>query len=148
VGRGYDVYAKRPSAGMILVDTTVWIDFFAGKSVPHVTILEQAIMEKKDICICGLVLMEILQGIRNDRQYLIVKKYMRNLVFLPIAYGTFIKAADIYRDLRKQGITIRNSIDCLIAAVSIEQRIPLLHNDRDFDNIERECGLVVIKAIQ
>ena len=60
-------------------------------------------------------------------------------------YSTFIKSAEIFRSLRKQGITIRKPVDCLIAAVSIENNVPLLHNDRDFDHIEAFKGFRTIK---
>ena len=58
---------------------------------------------------------------------------------------TFLAAADMYRSLRRRGITIRKSVDCMIAAVAIEHDLPLLHNDRDFDPMEAHCGLKVVK---
>ncbi len=60
--------------------------------------------------------------------------------------GTFLAAADIYRSLRRKGITVRKSVDCMIAAVAIEFDLPLLHNDRDFDPIEAHCGLRAVKV--
>ena len=121
---------------MIMVDTTVWIDFFNDIETIQVTILEESLNNGEDICICGVILTEILQGIRANNQYLKTKSYLENLIFLPMNYSTFIKSAEIFRYLRKCGITIRKPIDCMIAAVSIENNASLLHNDRDFDHIE------------
>lgn len=56
-------------------------------------------------------------------------------------YSVFLRAAEIYRSLRRKGITIRKSVDCMIASVAIENDIPLLHNDKDFEAIEKHCGL-------
>lgn len=129
---------------MILVDTTVWIDFLNNNSTTQVVKLEHSIKNNEDICICGVILTEILQGIRAKNQYLKTKSYLENLIFLPMSYSTFIKSADIFRYLRKRGITIRKPIDCMIAAVSVENNVPLLHNDRDFDHIEIYKGFKTI----
>jgi predicted nucleic acid-binding protein len=121
---------------MIMVDTTVWIDFFNNNLTAQVIRLENSLNNNEDICICGIILTEILQGIRDNKQYLKTKSYLENLIFLPMYYSTFIKSAEIFRYLRKRGITIRKPIDCMIAAVSIENNVLLLHNDKDFDHIE------------
>jgi predicted nucleic acid-binding protein len=125
---------------VILVDTTVWIDFFNDRRTPQVEKLRDLIENSEDICICGVILTEILQGIRVEKQYAKTKSYLEHLVYLPMHYSTFIKSADIFRYLRHRGITIRKPIDCMIAAVSVENDIPLLHNDRDFDHIEAYKG--------
>jgi len=130
---------------ILIVDTTVWIDFFAGRTEPHTSALESFIKRRYDICICGIILMEVLQGIRKEKDYKKVKGLFDKLIFLPMEYSSFIKAAEIYRSLRRRGITIRKSLDCLIASVAIEYDIPLLHNDKDFNLIEKHCGLKSIK---
>ncbi len=137
--------AKRKSFQMILVDTSVWIDFFSEKSYPQVAILEALIEEGEDLCLCGIVLTEVLQGIRDNRQYNKTKTILSNLIFLPMNRNTFLSAATIYRTLRKRGITIRNSVDCMIAAVCIENKVQLLHNDKDFNLIENHFSLRVLK---
>jgi len=129
---------------MILVDTTVWIDFFKGAEEPHVGVLEHRIHGRDDLCICGLILTEVLQGLRSDRQYREVKRDLDNLIYLPMQRNIFINSAAIYRSLRKRGITVRKPIDCMIASVAIANDIPLLHNDRDFDPIAKHCGLRVV----
>ncbi|MCJ8500348.1 type II toxin-antitoxin system VapC family toxin [Desulfatitalea alkaliphila] len=130
---------------MVLVDTTVWIDFFAANRKPHVETLEKLIAEREDICLCGVILTEILQGIRDDAEFRKTKDLMANLVFLPMSHSVFLNSAEIYRALRRKGITIRKSVDCMIAAVAIEHEIPLLHNDKDFIPIEHHFGLKRLK---
>ena len=131
---------------MVLVDSTVWIDFFSSRSSPHVKALEMLIEERNDICICGVVLTEVLQGIQNDLEYRKTKDLFNDLIFLPMSNQAFIHSAKIYRSLRKKGITIRNTLDCMIASVAIENKIPLLHHDKDFIPIEKHCGLKVYKS--
>jgi hypothetical protein len=130
---------------MVLVDTSVWIDFFAARSSDHVVALENLIINRKDVCICGIVLTEVLQGIRKDSEFKKTRDLFNNLLFFPMSFSVFLKAAEIYRDLRRKGITIRRSVDCMIASVAIENDIPLLHNDKDFKAIEEHCGLKCYK---
>jgi predicted nucleic acid-binding protein len=129
---------------MILVDTTVWIDLFKGQDTTEVRHLERLVGRDEDLCICGVILTEVLQGIREDREYDAVSTRFEALIYLPMAQRSFKKAAEMYRSLRRKGVTIRNAADCMIAAVAIEHDIPLLHNDRDFAPIAHHCGLKVI----
>lgn len=122
---------------MVLVDTTVWIDFFSDRPLPHVKVLEDLLVNREDLCICGIILTEALQGIRKDSEFLKTKNLFSNLVYLPMRYSTFLKSAEIYRSLRKKGITIRKPVDCMIASVALESEIALLDNDKDFDPIEK-----------
>ena len=130
---------------MVLVDTTVWIDFFSAHLNPHVKTLENLIVDREDICVCGVILTEVLQGIRDDSEFKRTKNLFANLIFLPMPYSVYLCSAEIYRTLRRKGITIRKSVDCMIAAVAIEHRIPLLHNDKDFAPIEKHFGLKRLK---
>ncbi|MEI6564688.1 MAG: PIN domain nuclease [bacterium] len=129
---------------MTLVDTTVWIDFFKGHDTPQVQHLESLIGADEDICICGVILTEVLQGVREDKDYDAVSTRFDAFLYLPMSQKTFRKSAEMYRSLRKKGVTIRNAVDCMIAAVAIEHDIPLLHNDRDFLPMANHCGLKVI----
>ena len=131
---------------MVLVDTTVWIDFFRGESTPQVDMLELLISEGEDICVCGLVLTEVLQGVREEKEYMKIRRYFENLVFLPMTREMFLLSAEIYRSLRKKGITVRKPVDCMIASVAISHKVQLLHNDRDFNPIEKHCGLKAVKS--
>ena len=128
---------------MVLVDTTVWIDFFADRSEPHVAALVKFIEHEEDLCLCGIILAEVLQGIRSDEDYIKTKDYLDDLVFLPMQHATFIRAAEVYTSLRKRGVTIRKPVDCMIASVAIEHDIPLLHNDRDFNYMAKYSNLRV-----
>jgi len=136
--------AQGPQLMMVLIDTTVWIDFFAGRELPHVAALERLIKNREDICICGIILTEVLQGIRERTDFRKTKELFKAMIFLPMPYAVFLYAAEIYRTLRRKGITIRNSVDCMIASVAIENGIMLLHNDRDFIPIEKHFGLNVL----
>jgi len=120
---------------VILVDTSVWIDFFAGRDLPHVAKLEQSILDNEDIALSGIILTEILQGIPDDTTYWRVRRYLSVLIMLPMPESVFVRAAELYRKLRKQGISIRKTHDCIIAAIALEHHCQLLHNDKDFTPI-------------
>ena len=126
---------------MTLVDTSVWIDYFAGRPLPHVAALVELIEARDDLALCGLVLTEVLQGIRTDDDYDRVLTHFRTLTLLPMEHSIFVLGADIYRKLRRRGTTIRRTNDCLIAAVALSYEIALLHADADFDRIARTYPL-------
>ena len=131
---------------MVLIDTTVWIDFFAGRELPHVAVLERLIKNREDICICGIILTEVLQGIREKREFNKTRELFTAMILLPMPYSVFLYAAEVYRTLRRKGITIRNSVDCMIASVAIENGIMLLHNDKDFMSIEKHLSLKALTS--
>jgi predicted nucleic acid-binding protein len=131
---------------MTLVDTSVWIDFLAARNTPQVAALESFIDQREDLCLCGVILTEVLQGIRDDKQHKQTESVLSSLTYLPMDHSTFLLAANIYRTLRSRGITIRNSVDCMIAAVCIEHKAHLLHSDRDFDYIAGVFGLMVVDS--
>jgi predicted nucleic acid-binding protein len=129
---------------MVLVDTSVWIDFFAARPLVHVEALESLIMQREDICICGVILAEVLQGIRNNNEYKKTKELFASLLYMPMPYPVFSRSAEIYRTLRRKGKTIRKPVDCMIASVAIENDINLLQHDKDFLPIEKYCGLKLL----
>ena len=131
---------------MVIVDTSVWVDFFRGKATPQVATLERLLAESEDVCICGIILAEVLQGIREDSDYARTHSRFNAFLFLEMTRGTFVRSAQIYRGLRRRGITISKPVDCMIAGVAIEHNVALLHNDGDFDPIEEFCGLKVVKV--
>lgn len=130
---------------MIVADTTVWIDYFSNRSNPQTDWLDRA-LTRQPLALTDLILCEILQGIRSDADF---EKTLRLLRVLPIfsAGGeqVAIAAAQNYRLLRAQGITIRKTIDCLIATFCITNGHTLLHRDRDFDPFEQHLGLSVLR---
>ena len=125
----------------VLVDSTVWIDFFNGRETAQTEKLEQCIQNRDDICGCGFVLTEVLQGIRDENEFVAAKRQFEGLIYLADDRTTFELGATIYRELRRKGVTIRNSIDCLIAAVVIQHGVALLENDRDYRFIDRHYPL-------
>ncbi len=130
---------------MILVDTSVWIDHFKGRDTRQVVYLSEAILRHDDICLCGLILTEILQGVRSDTEYKKVKAGLASLVFLPMAIQSYYLAAEIYRSAKGKGETIRSSMDCLIAACAIEHNTHLLQADRDYSTIAKFSKLKIVE---
>ncbi len=130
---------------MLMVDTSVWIDFFADRDTPEVQILDRAI-DRESIGIGDLTLCEVLQGIRSDRQFRRVRAELLRLGVVPVVDADIaLKAAQNYRSLRRRGITVRKIIDTLIATFCIEHGHVLLHNDHDFDPFEEHLGLRVLR---
>ena len=117
---------------MIIVDTSVWIDYFNGLDTLETIALDRALGDE-EVAIGDLILLEILQGFRTDKDYKIAKDHLTALhQFTMLTPDLAIKAADNYRKLRKQGITIRKTADVIIATFCIENTLPLLYTDRDF----------------
>ena len=125
----------------VLVDTTVWIDFLNGRDTPQTQKLEECVRNREDLCCCGFVLAEVLQGIRDGKQFTATKRQFENLIYLEDDRSTFELGATIYRELRRDGITIRNSIDCLIAATFMQHGVNFLENDRDYKFIDQHFPL-------
>jgi predicted nucleic acid-binding protein len=131
---------------MTLIDTSVWIDFLIGRDTSQVRAVESLVENREDICICGVVLTEVLQGIRDDKECEETKSVLSELVFIPMTPETFYTAAHIYRTCRSKGITIRNSIDCMIVATCLQHGAGLLHNDKDFDLIGSQFDLQIVEV--
>jgi predicted nucleic acid-binding protein len=125
----------------ILVDSTVWIDFLNARQTEQTQKFKERIRNLDAICYCGFVLMEVLQGVRDEKEQFIVMRQFENLIYLDDDRSTFELGATIYRELRRQGITIRNSMDCLISAVVIQHGVNFLGNDRDYKFIDRHFPL-------
>ena len=120
----------------VLVDSTVWIDFLRGRENDSTARLEKCIQDRDDLCCCGFVVTEVLQGIRGEREYRETRQRFADLLYLPDDRSTFELGATIHRELRSKGVTIRNSIDCLIAAIVVQHGVNLLENDRDYRSID------------
>jgi predicted nucleic acid-binding protein len=132
---------------MILIDTSVWIDFLKGADSPQRFKLHELIENREDIAISEIILTEILQGITEEKKFLTLKSYFLQFPFYrPRGVDTYIEAAQIYRACRKRGVTIRSSIDCIIAAICIENELVLLHKDNDYNMIARCTSLKILKA--
>lgn len=120
---------------MVLVDTSVLINFLRGKETPSVIRLSGLV--DLGFCITPVVLHEVLQGSRNQSDFKTLKSYLETQLFCyPLhSIATYEKAALLFVEARQKGLTIRSSVDCLIAQIAIENNIPLLHDDKDFDAI-------------
>lgn len=131
---------------MVIIDTTVWIDYLRGNTTPQVEWLE-AEMTRQRLGITDIILCEVLQGIRGDREFESVRDaLLRYEVFSMGGVELALAAAENYRTLRAQGITVRKTIDCFIATFCLMNGHILLHNDRDFDPFETLLGMQVIHA--
>jgi predicted nucleic acid-binding protein len=128
---------------MILVDTSVWIAYFSDEEIPHVDFLDKMIRER-EIYICGVIIAEILQGLKEEKIYNEIAALLKSLKYLEAPYETYINAANIYRKLRHKGITIRKTMDCIIAAIALKNNMELLHLDKDFNEIEKHFNLRVV----
>jgi predicted nucleic acid-binding protein len=122
---------------MYLVDTSVWVDYLRGKLTDQVRALKNLLSGTEMVGTAPIILQEILQGADSPKRYEKWKTYFTDLYCYvssdPVA--THIAAARLYMDCRKTGKTPRSSNDCLIAQIAIENRLTLLHNDRDFISI-------------
>lgn len=121
---------------MVLVDTSIWIDFFQDNDSLHAKTLEGLIKDNNKAVICGVVLQEILQGIKDHTSYELTKKRLLKLPFLDTNKETYIYASSLYRSLRHKGVTIP-SIDSTIGALAVLNRIPLFTKDEHFKTIAR-----------
>lgn len=129
---------------MTIVDTTVWIDYFAGTINSHTDWLDRELSLRR-IGLTDLILCEILQGIRAESAFKQVRQSLSKFEIFDTGGETAaVSAAQNYRVLRSHGYTIRKTIDCLIATFCIAESHSLLHRDRDFDPFERHLGLRVI----
>ncbi len=121
---------------MILVDTSVWIDFFKPLNGRAGNFLAGQIERGAPLAINAIIEMEILQGIREEATHSTVKNFLKEFQYFPdFTKRYFDTAEDIYRGCRKRGITVRRSLDCLIASNCLIDELEILHVDRDFDSI-------------
>lgn len=127
---------------MILVDSSVWIDFFRAADTPQVALLD-SMLGRSRLAVGDLIATEVLQGVRDEREYKQVKKAFAAFTKIGLCdYELAIKASENYRVLRAKGITIRKTIDTIIATRCIEDELTLLHADRDFAPFAEHLGLM------
>ncbi|MBK8452860.1 MAG: PIN domain nuclease [Thiofilum sp.] len=126
---------------MIFVDSSVWIDYFNGKVTAQTDWLDQ-ILGVQPVATGELILTEVLQGFKQDEHYAQAKQLLLSLDQIPmLTTAIALQSAENFRSLRKQGITIRKTIDVLIATFCINQQLPLLHADKDFEPFHQYYGL-------
>jgi predicted nucleic acid-binding protein len=129
---------------MILVDSSVWIDYFNGQRTWQTNLLDN-ILSDVPVIIGDLILAEILQGFRSDNDYKSAKSYLSALPLRQIGgYQVAVQSVQNYRLLRKKGMTVRKTIDVIIGTYCILEGLPLLHDDRDFDPMVSHLSLMVL----
>ena len=124
---------------MILVDTSVWIEFFRG----NFDFSGKATPEFEEVVTCLPVIQEVLQGFDNQKAYNVARDAMHALPIVesPMSEEVFQMAIDLYRSSRRAGMTLRSSVDCLLGACALRNSLPVLHHDRDFDSLSRISSL-------
>ena len=129
---------------MILVDSSVWVDYLRGAATAHTEKLDR-LLGYQPLAIGDLILTEVLQGFDNDRDFNDARKMLTSLTVVELGGKEIaIQAAKNFRTLRKLGVTVHKTIDIVIATRCIESGYELLHNDRDFDPFVEHLGLAVV----
>ena len=127
---------------MIVVDSSVWIDYFTGADNPKAVKLDNT-LGIQPVAIGDLILTEVLQGFRHDKDYKAARKVFEDItIFEMLGTQMAVKSAENFRALRKKGITVRKTAGVVIATFCIEQKLPLLFSDKDFKPFVKHLGLV------
>ncbi|HVR41471.1 MAG TPA: PIN domain-containing protein [Thermoanaerobaculia bacterium] len=120
----------------VLVDTSVWVDFFNRHPSAQTETLASLLEEEADVVTCGLIVAEVLQGLREAKSRSAIETHFREMEWLsPEEPETYIEAASLFRRLRARGITIRSTVDCVIAYLAAQHDVLLLAKDRDLSLI-------------
>lgn len=129
---------------MVIIDTTVWIDYLNGIQTPQTEWLETEV-EKQRLGLTDLILCEVLQGVKDEHLTAETQRELLKFEIFPMGgVDLAVATARNYRKLRVQGLTVRKTVDCLIATFCLMNGHALLHNDRDFDPFEQVLGLPVV----
>ena len=129
---------------MNMIDSSVWIDYFNGKDTRATDLLDK-MLGIQPIATGDLIITEVLQGFKHPKDFNQAKLLFSRLHFYNLGgWEIALKSAENYRMLRKKGITVRKTIDVFIATFCIENNIPLLHSDKDFESLEEHLGLKVL----
>lgn len=132
----------------VLVDTSAWADFLKGFPSPAADDLAQLLRGDDDVCTCGIVVAEVFQGLRRDEGRDAIRRSFEDLTFLePPGIRLYLRAAELYRELRQKGKTVRSTVDCIIAAIADDGGCALLARDRDMDTI-LDSGLLKTRRWQ
>ncbi len=126
---------------MLIVDSSVWIDFFAGRELPHVQRLDTALLSDQEIGVPDIVRLEILSGVREDAALRKITSNLNALRRITAVDGDWDEAAALYRTCRRNGVTVRSVVDCLIVRLTVREGALLLANDRDFAMMVPHCKL-------
>jgi predicted nucleic acid-binding protein len=129
---------------MILVDSSVWIDYFNGNKTPQTDWFDSALGNTM-VIMGDLILTEVLQGFQENKQFKVAKDLLLGLPFMPmVGRDIALQSADNYRFLRRRGVTVRKTIDVIIGTFCIYHQLTLLQDDRDFDPMVKLLGLKIV----
>jgi predicted nucleic acid-binding protein len=129
---------------VIIVDSSIWIDYFNGKITPQTDWLDSS-LGNTPIIVGDLILAEVLQGFQKNKDFRVVRDLLLGMPFMAMGGRVLaLQSAMNYRSLRKKGVTVRKTIDVMIGTFCIHYQLPLLHDDRDFDPMVRFLGLKII----
>ena len=129
---------------MIIVDSSVWIDYFNGKKTPQTDWLDYSI-GGTPVIMGDLILTEVLQGFQNSKEFKVAKDLLLGMPFISmVGRAIALKSAENFRSLRRRGVTVRKTIDVIIGTFCIYYQLPLLHDDRDFDPMVKFLGLKIV----
>ena len=132
---------------MIVVDTSVWVDVLNDTPAPQAQRCVQLLKSGEPIALTDVILTEVLQGLRSDREAALVERQLRAFPILRLEdLDDFVLAASLYRTARRAGVTIRKTLDCLIAAPCVRTGAPLLHADEDFNRLAACTPLQIWKG--
>ncbi len=126
---------------MVLIDTSIWINVLGKRKSKSYTQNLQDVIGGRDIVLTRFQQLEILQGCSTEKEWGELSEYLDGQDYLETLSTTWQSAARIFYELRKKGLTVRSPIDCCIAQIAIEQRVLLIHNDRDLDVIGKHFPL-------
>jgi predicted nucleic acid-binding protein len=130
----------------VLVDTSAWVEFLNGHPSPVRDNVVRLLNGEDDVCTCGVIVAEVLQGLRRGRGREEIEDLLTQMTFLEaVGMAPYVRAAELYRSLRRRGVTVRSTIDCLIAVLAEENECALLARDRDLVAI-LASGLVGIRS--
>ena len=129
---------------MILVDTSAWIEFLRNTGSTVCALVDDLLA--REVAICDAVRMEVLAGARDESHLLSLRRLLARATVLPTRATDYEDAAALYRRCRRQGETVRKLIDCLIASVAVRAGVSILHNDGDFEVLDRHTELRVHRA--
>lgn len=126
---------------MIVIDSSVWVDYFNGQATPETDLLDR-MLGAEPVAIGDLILAEVLQGFRSDADYKTARQMLTSLtVHDMLGAARAVRVAEHYRALKRKGVTVRKTANTIIATFCIEERLPLLFSDRDFEPFVRYRGL-------
>jgi len=131
---------------MIIVDSNTWADFFNGAQTPHVARLDTGLERDEDLSMIPIILTEVLQGFRTDTGFQRARRVLASLPMIHPSLDAHVRAARLYRTLRRRGVTVRGAVDCVIAQTCLDFGAELLSPDADFVHIARHTPLKLCRV--